>query len=59
MTGAKVNRESVNLVPMPLGLVETDFRVMTLEVDSVLARIKADVSVKILDLLDKRSSLEQ
>ena len=43
-----LNRDSLQLVPSPLGLGETDFQSMTLEVDlkmaDVTAKIKADVS---------------
>ncbi len=51
VTGADVNRESVTLVPMPMGLMENDFRTMNLEVDNVMTKIKADVSLYDLLLL--------
>ena len=42
------NRESIQLVPSPLGLGDTDFQSMTSEVDlkmaDVTAKIKAEVS---------------
>ncbi len=47
-----VNRESVSQIPMPGGLVESDFRLMTAEVDSKMSEVTAKIKSTVSSLKD-------